>query len=122
MAHFAKINQQDIVETVIIAEQDFIDTLEDKDTWIQTSYNTIGGIHLNGGIPLRKNYACIGFKYDRQRDAFIPPKRYDSWHLNEDTCLWEAPVPMPAKDGYTYNWDEENMCWIEELIPPEESA
>ena len=122
MAHFAKINQQDIVEAVIIAEQDFIDTLEDKHTWIQTSYNTIGGIHLNGGIPLRKNYACIGFKYDRQRDAFIPPKRYDSWYLNEDTCLWEAPVPMPTKDDYTYNWDEENMCWIEELIPPEESA
>ena len=122
MGHFAKVDDNDIVEMVIVAEQEFIDTLHDKDSWIQTSFNTIGGVHLTGGTPLRKNYACIGYKYDRQRDAFSPPKKYDSWGLNEDSCLWEAPIQMPVKDGYLYNWDEENKIWIEELIPPEESA
>lgn len=122
MAHYSKINNNNIVEMVIVAEQDFIDSLPDKNQWIQTSYNTIGGIHLNGGIPLRKNYGGIGFKYDKDRDAFIPPKKYESWILNETTCLWEAPINMPVKDGFSYYWDEDHQTWVEELIPPEESA
>lgn len=117
MSHFSKINDQSIVETVIVAEQDFIDTLEDKDRWIQTSYNTVGGIHINGGIPLRKNYGCIGFTYDKIRDAFIPPKKYASWILNEDSCLWEPPIPMPSKVGFLYHWDEDQLKWIEEESP-----
>ncbi len=80
--------------------------------WVQTSYNTFGGQHKLGGTPLRKNYAGIGFTYDRQRDAFIPPKPFASWVLNEDTCLWDAPVAMPD-DGKIYVWDEATTNWIE---------
>lgn len=114
MSHFAKINESNIVENVIVAEQDVIDTLPDKENWIQTSYNTRGGIHLLGGIPLRKNYAGIGFKYDSERDAFIPPKPYLSWILNEDTCQWEAPLPYP-EDDKNYTWNENRKIW-EEVI------
>jgi hypothetical protein len=110
MAHFAKLNIDNIVMDVIVAEQDFIDTLEDKDRYIQTSYNTWAGIHKLGGTPLRKNFAGIGFTYDKIRDAFIPPKRFPSWTLNETTCLWEPPTACPT-DG-TYNWDEETQTWI----------
>lgn len=110
MSHFAKVNGLGIVEQVIVAEQDFIDTLPDASSWVQTSYNTRGGVHLLGGTPLRKNYAGIGYRYDGVRDAFIPPKYYDSWTLNEETCLWEAPVPMP-EDGL-YHWDEEQLTWV----------
>lgn len=96
MSHFAKINENGIVEQVIVAEQDFINTgiLGDPSTWIQTSYNTYGGLHPEGR-PLRKNYAGIGFTYDPVRDAFIPPQPEEgSWVLNEDTCLWESsPEP-----------------------------
>jgi hypothetical protein len=88
MSHFARVNAQGIVEQVIVAEQDFIDTLLDASSWVQTSYNTHGGQHPEGR-PLRKNYAGIGFTYDRARDAFIPPKPEGDWILNEDTCLWE---------------------------------
>jgi hypothetical protein len=89
MSHFARVTAQGIVEQVIVAEQDFIDTLSDKTSWIQTSYNTRGGVHTLGGTPLRKNYAGIGYTYDRVRDAFIPPKPEGDWVLNEETCLWE---------------------------------
>ena len=108
MSHFAKI-ENGIVTQVIVAEQDFIDTIDGE--WIQTSYNTYGGQHPEGR-PLRKNYAGIGYLYDSERDAFIPPKPFDSWVLNDDTCLWEAPVPMP-EDGKIYTWDEETLSWIE---------
>ena len=80
-------------------------------TWVQTSYNTRGGVHTNGGTPLRKNYAGIGYTYDPARDAFIPPKPFDSWILNEDTCLWDAPTPYPT-DGGMYYWDEGTLAWV----------
>ena len=79
--------------------------------WIQTSYNTKGGVHLLGGTPLRKNYAGIGYTYDRQKDAFIPPKPFNSWVLNEETCLWEAPTPYPI-DANSYEWDETTTSWV----------
>ena len=108
MSHFAKI-ENGIVTQVIVAEQDFINKIDGE--WVQTSYNTYGGQHPEGR-PLRKNYAGIGFSYDSERDAFIPPKPFDSWLLNEDTCLWEAPIPYP-EDGKVYKWDEETINWIE---------
>ena len=113
MAHYAKVNNG-IVERVIVAEAEFFDTFVDDSagTWIQTSYNTEAGIHLNGGTPLRKNYAGIGFSYDSTRDAFIPPKPYPSWTLNEDTCLWECPVAYPD-DGNMYTWNETDQQWDE---------
>ena len=113
MAHFAKVNNG-IVEQVIVAEPEFFETFVDSSPgqWIQTSYNTRGGVHTLGGTPLRKNYAGIGFKYDADRDAFIPPQQFASWTLNEDTCLWEAPVAYPSGDGQ-YQWDEETTSWIE---------
>ena len=113
MAHFAKVNQG-IVEKVIVAEQDFIDNLIDNSPgeYIQTSYNTSGGVHLNGETPLRKNYAQVGGTYDATRDAFIPPKPYESWTLNNTTCLWEPPVAMPDDDKQ-YTWNETNQAWDE---------
>jgi hypothetical protein len=110
MSHFAKVIDG-IVEQVIVAEQDFIDTMPDASAWVQTSYNTHGGVHATGGTPLRKNYAGIGFTYDAGRDAFIPPQPFASWQLNEDTCLWDAPVPYPG-DGERYTWDEETINWL----------
>jgi hypothetical protein len=100
------------VEQVIVAEPEFFQTFVDSSPgqWIQTSYNTHGGIHTLGGTPLRKNYAGIGFNYDSQRDAFIPPKPFASWLLNEETCLWAAPVPYPT-DGGEYVWDENTTSW-----------
>lgn len=77
----------------------------------RTSYNTHGGIHINGGIPFRKNYAGIGYAFDFSRDAFIPPKSFASWILNEDTCQWEAPVDMPT-DGAMYSWNEATQAWV----------
>ena len=116
MGHFAKV-VNGVVTQVIVAEPEFFDTFTDTTpgTWIQTSYNTMGGQHFLGGTPLRKNYAGIGFTYDRQLDAFIPPKRFDSWVLNEETCLWEAPTPIPT-DGKNYRWDETTTSWVEETI------
>lgn len=111
MSHFAHIDENNIVTQVIVAEQDFIDSgaVGDPSKWVQTSYNTYAGQHKNGGTPLRKNYAGIGYTYDSGRDAFIPPKPFDSWVLNEETCLWEAPTPMPT-DG-AYIWDEDTVSW-----------
>jgi hypothetical protein len=113
MTHFAKVNN-DVVVQVIVAEPEFFDTFVDSSPgeWIQTSYNTHGGVHTQGGTPLRKNYAGIGYTYDRQRDAFIPPKLFPSWTLNEDSCLWESPIPYPT-DGKLYTWDEQTTNWIE---------
>ncbi len=122
MAHFAKVNNG-IVEQVIVAEPEFFDTFVDSSPgqWIQTSYNTRGGVHYDPttGEPsvdqskaLRKNYAGIGYSYDATRDAFIPPKPYASWLLNDNTCLWDAPVAYP-NDGKQYEWDEATTSWIE---------
>jgi len=112
MAHFAKVNNGVVVK-VIVAEPEFFDTFVDSSPgqWLQTSYNTYGGVHANGGTPLRKNYAGLGFTYDLTRDAFIPPKPYASWTLNETTCLWGAPVAYPD-DGLAYSWDEATASWV----------
>jgi hypothetical protein len=117
MAHFAKVNNG-IVEQVIVAEPEFFNTFVDSSPgqWIQTSYNTHGGVHTLDGTPLRKNYAGIGFTYDAQKDAFIPPKPFPSWVLNEDTCLWEAPVAYPD-DGEKYIWNETTTSW--DLVVPD---
>ena len=113
MSHFAKV-QDGIVTQVIVAEPEFFETFVDTSPgeWIQTSYNTHGGVHATGGTPLRKNYAGVGFTYDRTRDAFIPPKPFASWVLNEETCLWDAPVAYPT-DGKRYTWDESTTSWVE---------
>ncbi len=89
---------------------DFLTKLTGWAIWKQTSYNTRGGVHLTGGTPLRKNHASIGYTYDEDRDAFIPPKPYSSWTLNETTCLWEAPVAYPDDDN-RYTWNEETTTW-----------
>jgi hypothetical protein len=114
MSHFARIDKNFIVTEVLVIEQDVIDTglFGDPSSFIQTSYNTFGGKHLLGGIPLRKNFAGIGYKYDVIRDAFIPPQQFQSWSLDEETCLWYAPTPMPT-DGKTYVWDESILNWLE---------
>ena len=121
MGHYAKV-QNGIVSQVIVAEAEFFDTFVDSSPgqWIQTSYNTRGGIHYqpNSNTPsddqtkaLRKNYAGIGFTYDTAKDAFIPPQPFTSWTLNETTCLWEAPVAYPD-DGNMYTWDETTTNWV----------
>ena len=112
MSHFAKV-VNGIVTQVIVAEQEFFDTFVDTSPgeWIQTSYNTRGGQHPEGR-PLRKNYAGIGFTYDREKDAFIPPQPYPSWLLDEETCLWNPPTPMPVDDK-KYTWDEPTLSWVE---------
>tara|TARA_R100001443_G_scaffold112431_1_gene125975 strand:- start:492 stop:890 length:399 start_codon:yes stop_codon:yes gene_type:complete len=128
MAHFAKLGTGNIVERVEVVSNniatteqagvEFLQNLyQDRSVWKQTSYNTLAGEHLLGGTPLRKNYAGPGFKYDQSRDAFIPPQRYNSWTLNEDTCQWEAPIPMPeltqeqTDNNNFYQWNEENQTW-----------
>ena len=120
MAHFAEIDENNIVTRVLVVSDDQEDRGHEflshdlglGGTWLKTSYNTIAGEHKNGGTPFRKNYAGIGFTYDENRDAFIPPKPFDSWKLNEDTCIWEAPVAMPTDDKM-YIWDEETTSWKE---------
>ena len=116
MTHFAKVLNGKVTQ-VIVAEPEFFETFVDTSPgqWIQTSYNTHGGVHLNGGTPLRKNYAGIGFSYDSERDAFIPPKPYASWVLDEDSCLWTAPIMYPA-DNKVYEWDEITITWKESTI------
>lgn len=120
MSHFAEIDQDNIVVRVIVAEQDFINSgaVGDPRQWIQTSYNTQGGQHLLGGAALRKNYAGLGFVYDYQRNAFIPPRPYRSWILDEETCLWTAPVTRPNDDKF-YIWNESDQQWVEsEIVQP----
>ena len=116
MAHFAKV-EDGIVTEVLVIEQDVIDTglFGDPALWVQTSYNTHGGQHPEGR-PLRKNYAGIGYTYDAERDAFIPPQSFPSWTLNEETCLWDAPTAQPD-DGKLYRWDEATLAWVE-VTPP----
>ena len=113
MAHYAKVSNS-LVTQVIVAEPEFFDTFVDSNPgkWIQTSYNTYGGVHSNGGTPLRKNWAGVGFTYDATKDAFIAPQPYLSWTLNNTTCLWEAPTAYPD-DGKKYNWDEDTTNWVE---------
>jgi hypothetical protein len=122
MAHFAKVSEGTVTQ-VIVAEPEFFNTFVDTSPgeWIQTSYNTRGGVHYdpNSNTPsqdqtkaLRKNYAGIGYTYDRDRDAFIPPKPFNSWVLNETSCLWEAPTAYP-NDGERYTWNEETTSWIQ---------
>ena len=118
MAHYAFINENYIVTEVIVGKDESNFDWERHYGDIRgqlckrTSYNTIGGVHTTGGTPFRKNYAGIGFKYDNALDAFIPPKPFASWDLNEDTCLWEAPTPMPTDDKM-YAWDEDTTSWKE---------
>jgi len=128
MAHFAELDRFNIVQmVVVVGDADclddngveseavgiaFLQSLFDKDkVWRQTSYNTTQGQHTLGGTPFRKNYACIGYTYDAVRDAFIPPKMFPSWILNEETCWWEPPFPHPD-DGAQYIWDESLVDWI----------
>jgi hypothetical protein len=112
MAHFAKVDQGKVLK-VIVAEPEFFETFIDSEpgAWIQTSYNTHGGVHTLGGTPLRKNFATIGGTYDIENDAFIPKKPYDSWVLNATTFLWEAPTEYP-NDGKRYDWNESTTSWV----------
>ena len=110
MSHFAKV-VNNIVTQVIVADQEWVDALDGE--WVQTSYNTQGGVHLLGDTPLRKNYAGIGNTYDSDRDAFYAPQPFPSWTLNEDSCIWEPPTPMPEDDKF-YAWDEDSLSWIEQ--------
>jgi hypothetical protein len=127
MASFAKIGLNNkVIEVLSVVNEvlhdsngveqeaigiDFLTKLTGYPVWKQTSYNTHGGVHNNNGTPLRKNHAGIGYTYDEDRDAFIPKKPFNSWVLNEDTCLWESPIQYPS-DGKTYQWNEQNNSWI----------
>jgi len=121
MSHFARIKNGTVIQ-VIVAEQDVIDSglFGSPNAWVQTSYNTYAGEHRLGGTALRKNYAGVGYSYDSERDAFIPPQPYNSWTLDEETCLWEAPTPMPTDDKM-YSWNEETVSWDEvaTLVEPD---
>jgi len=118
MAHFAEIDENNIVTRVLVVNNDQEDRGQEflatdlglGGTWLKTSYNTVGGVHTQGGEPLRKNYAGIGFTYDELRDAFYAPKPFASWVLNENTCIWESAIPYPS-DGDIYVWDEDNNSW-----------
>jgi hypothetical protein len=119
MTHFAKLDENNVVIFVTVGRQED-DGKEAElcartgDVYKQTSYNTHGGVHALGGTPLRKNYAGIGFTYDSGRDAFIPPKPFNSWVLNNDTAQWDAPTPMPTDDK-KYSWDEATTSWVENV-------
>jgi hypothetical protein len=121
MAHFAEIDENNIVTRVLVVDdanendgQTFLaETLGLGGTWIKTSYNTIAGAHSNGGTPLRKNYAGIGYTYDSVRDAFYAPKPFASWILDEETCLWNAPTPKPVEEGKNFRWNEDTTSWEE---------
>ena len=129
MAHFARIDKDNIVQIVrVVSNEDVLNESEQEEevfgisylhkirgadfTWVQTSYNTVGGVHSGGGTPFRKNYAGKGYTYDKTRDAFIPPKQFASWTLNEDTCDWESPVAYPDDDK-DYIWNEDTTSWDE---------
>ena len=121
MAHFAKLGVGNIIKKVEVVSNDIATTeqagvqflqqlYQNQDLWKQTSYNTRGGQHILGGTPFRKNFAGVGYTYDQTRDAFIEPKPYPSWTLNETTCLWDSPVTYPD-DGQRYSWNEDNQTW-----------
>ena len=133
MASFAKIGLNNkVIEVLSVHNNELLDSngveqeanginfltnLTGWSIWVQTSYNTIGGVHNNGGTPLRKNHAGIGYIYDEDRDAFIAPKPFNSWILNEDTCLWESPISEPTlteeeiNNNNYYSWNEDNQTW-----------
>jgi len=130
MAHFARLDSNNVVTFVTVGRQEddgqeAVLSSRTGDVYKQTSYNTRGGVHYTDGVPsadqskaFRKNYAGLGYTYDAGRDAFIPPKPYNSWVLNEDTCLWDAPVAMPEDAGTgeppkRYTWDEDTISWVE---------
>jgi hypothetical protein len=136
MASFAKLGQNNEIIGVLSVHNnvlkdsngveqeingiDFLTKLTGYSLWKQTSYNTFGGVHKLQGIPFRKNYAGIGYTYDETRDAFIPPKTFNSWVLNETTCLWEPPIPMPTEkleENTYYIWDEETVSWKKKTYP-----
>jgi hypothetical protein len=118
MAHYAILDENNLVIEVIVGKNEGEEGVDWEAHYGQfrqrhckrTSYNTHGGVHATGGVPFRKNYAGIGYTYDRERDAFIHPKPFASWVLNDDTCLWDAPVPYPD-DGGMYQWDESTTSW-----------
>ena len=114
LSHFAKV-ENGVVTSVIVIDQETLNLGHwgDPALWVQTSYNTSGGVHRLGGTPLRKNYAGIGYTYDAQRDAFIPPKPFASWILDEGTCNWNAPTAMPVEEGKRFTWDEPTTSWVE---------
>jgi hypothetical protein len=116
MGHFAKVVDGKVVQ-VIVAEPEFFDTFVDTSpgTWLQTSYNTIGGVHTLGGAPLRGNYAGIGYTYDQANDVFYAPQPFPSWTISAPTWTWVAPKPMPT-DGKVYTWDEPNLSWVEVTV------
>jgi hypothetical protein len=123
MAHFAKLDENNLVIFVTVGRDEDNGkeaelSARTGDVYKQTSYNTYGGVHTLGGTPFRKNYAGLGYTYDASRDAFIPPKPYASWVLNENTCLWSSSVPYPtdvgtAENPKRYSWDEATLAWIE---------
>ena len=132
MAHYAKMTSDGLTVLVVHVVRDedttnddgdeteeqgikFLKKLHNWDYWRKTSFNTQGGVHLLGGTPYRKNYASIGYTYDSEKDAFIPPKPFNSWVLNESTCLWVAPTPPgpPPDDDNIYHWDEDNTQWVQ---------
>ncbi len=118
MAHYAFLNEENIVTEVIVGKDENNGGIDWESHYgdirgqvcKRTSYNTYGGVHLTGGTPFRKNYAAVGYTYDETRDAFTPPQPYDSWTLNESSCLWEAPIDYPT-DGQQYTWNEETTSW-----------
>ena len=128
MAHYAFLDSNNFVTEVITGKNEGEDGI-DWEQWYgeyrgqtckRTSYNTFAGVHNNGGTPFRKNYAGIGYTYSAERDAFVPPKSYLSWTLNETTCQWEAPTPYPT-DGKPYRWNEPTLAWVENVMPVEPS-
>jgi hypothetical protein len=122
MAHYAIIDENNLVTNVIVADDEYIENLENKNNYIKTSYNTLHGQHTLGGTPLRKNFAGIGMYYDPERDAFISMKPYPSWVLDEFTCTWISPIEKPQElEGKFLFWDEPTRSWIYTDIPDEES-
>jgi hypothetical protein len=118
MSHWAELDENNVVLRVLVGNNDEpgegLDWIEENlgGRWLKTSYNTQGGVHLAGGTPFRGNFAATGFTYDEALDAFIAPKRFDSWVLNTERFEWEAPVPYPS-DGWLYMWDESAAAWVE---------
>ena len=126
MAHYAFLDENNIVTEVIVGKDETDTTLDWEQHYaefrpgqrcLRTSYNTVGGVHTGGGTPFRKNYAGIGYSYDSDRDAFVPPKPFNSWVLNETTCNWEAPVPCPVEEGKRFTWNEATTSWDEFVQP-----
>jgi hypothetical protein len=119
MAHYAFLDENNIVTEVIVGKNENEDGVDWEKHYgnfrgqicKRTSYNTYGGVHILGGTPFRMNFASIGFSYDENRDAFIPPKPYNSWILNEQILNWESPIPYPGDENNIYSWDEENLIW-----------